>query len=139
MQLDFMVSASLLRMLLGFEHTIASEENFSERECMAYLQQVYNTLLVDKNQQNPAAAQASSNIIRCGLAAIVVAFLQKILLRLGVGWTFTIMSALCLGSLILFAVDYTWGFEWRQRAPATSTQTTVAMRSNVMVQIPKES
>lgn len=78
--------------------------------------QVYNTLLVDKNHRNPSAAQASSNILRCGFAAIVVAFLEDIFASVGVGWTFTIMSALCLLCLMLFALDYSWGFQWRRRA-----------------------
>nr|OQO27410.1 hypothetical protein B0A51_05046 [Rachicladosporium sp. CCFEE 5018] len=79
---------------------------------------IYNTLLVDKNPRNPAAAQASSNILRCGFAAIVIAFLEVAFTGIGIGWTFTIMSALCLICLALFAVDYAWGFAWRQLALA---------------------
>ncbi|TLD28420.1 hypothetical protein PspLS_03372 [Pyricularia sp. CBS 133598] len=67
---------------------------------------IYNTLLVDKNHRTPAAAQASSNIVRCALAAIVVAFLQNILVALGVGWTFTLMGGWCVLIMALFLLDY---------------------------------
>ena len=80
------------------------------------LSQIYNTLLVDKNHRSPAAAQASSNIIRCALAAIMVAFQQKLFDNIGIGWTFTLMGSLCIVLAALFAVDYFRGMEWRQQA-----------------------
>lgn len=75
---------------------------------------IYNTLLVDKNHRMPAAAQASSNIIRCGLAAIAVAFLQDMIDAVGIGWTFTFMGSLCGIACGLFCVDYHWGTRWRR-------------------------
>ncbi|KAI1661235.1 chloramphenicol resistance protein [Daldinia decipiens] len=75
---------------------------------------IYNTLLVDKNHRTPAAAQASSNIVRCTLAAITVSFLQNLIDALGIGWTFTFMGGLCLVVLGLFLVDYQKGTRWRQ-------------------------
>lgn len=80
------------------------------------MSEIYNTLLVEKNYRTPAAAQASSNIVRCGLAAIVVSFLQKIVDKLGIGWTFTIMSGLCFLALGLFGLDYRNGTAWRQKS-----------------------
>lgn len=77
---------------------------------------IYNTLLVDKNHKTPAAAQASSNIVRCGLAAIVVAFLQRLLVVLGIGWTFTLMGGWCILIMALFLVDYRKGMKWRQQS-----------------------
>ncbi|KAI6365687.1 hypothetical protein MCOR25_005296 [Pyricularia grisea] len=74
---------------------------------------IYNTLLVDKNHRTPAAAQASSNIVRCALAAIVVAFLQNIIVALGVGWTFTLMGGWCVLIMALFFLDYHKGMAWR--------------------------
>ncbi|TLS23924.1 hypothetical protein PpBr36_08242 [Pyricularia pennisetigena] len=74
---------------------------------------IYNTLLVDKNHRTPAAAQASSNIIRCALAAIVVAFLQNILVALGVGLTFMLMGGWCVLIMALFFLDYHKGMAWR--------------------------
>ncbi|KAL9020456.1 MAG: hypothetical protein Q9185_002331 [Variospora sp. 1 TL-2023] len=89
------------------------------RLCMQFDFSIYNTLLVDKNYRTPAAAQASSNIVRCGLAAIVVSFLQKIVDKVGIGWTFTIMSGLCLVALGLFVLDYRNGTAWRQKSTAS--------------------
>lgn len=76
--------------------------------------QIYNILLVDKNHRSPAAAQASSNVVRCALAAIVISFLQDIIDGMGIGWTFTLMGGLCLVAMGLFFVDYHRGTAWRQ-------------------------
>ncbi|KAI2466516.1 multidrug resistance protein [Annulohypoxylon bovei var. microspora] len=84
--------------------------------CMQLDFSVYNTLLVDKNHRNPAAAQASSNIVRCTLAAVTVSFLQDLIDALGIGWTFTFMGGLCLIAIGLFLVDYQNGMRWRQSA-----------------------
>jgi len=77
--------------------------------------QIYNTLLVDKNHRTPAAAQASSNIVRCSFAAIIVAFLQRLLDAWGVGWTFTFLAGLCIIVMGLFLIDYHNGMRWRQK------------------------
>lgn len=77
---------------------------------------IYNTLLVDKNYRTPAAAQASSNVVRCALAAIAVAFLQDMVNAMGIGGTFTFMGALNIVAIGLFIVDYHKGTSWRQRS-----------------------
>lgn len=69
---------------------------------------------MDKNTREPAAAQSSSNIMRCTLAAIAVAFLDSLIDRLGIGGTFMLMAGLCLIALLLFILDYTKGAKWRQ-------------------------
>jgi MFS family permease len=107
-----------LCMQLDFSVRLASCIFTTTDEANTDSQQIYNTLLVDKNHRNAAAAQASSNVVRCGMAAIMVAFLQQILDKLGSGWTFTLMSGLCLVALGLFAVDYCFGTRWRQAALA---------------------
>ncbi|OQE43385.1 hypothetical protein PENCOP_c003G04449 [Penicillium coprophilum] len=75
---------------------------------------IYNTLLVDKNNRAPAAAQASSNIVRGAMAAIAVSFLQDMIDKLGIGWTFTFMGGLSLLASALFWIDYEKGAGWRQ-------------------------
>lgn len=80
---------------------------------------IYNTLLVDKNHRAPAAAQASSNIVRCALAAIAVSFLQDMIDALGIGWMFTLMGGLCLVAVGLFLIDYHRGTSWRQKSIAS--------------------
>ncbi|KAK3941808.1 MFS general substrate transporter [Diplogelasinospora grovesii] len=84
--------------------------------CMQLDFSIYNTLLVDKNHRTPAAAQASSNLVRCTLAAIAVSFLQNLLDATGTGWTFTLMGGLCLVAVGFFVVDYHLGTVWRQRS-----------------------
>ena len=77
---------------------------------------------MDKNYRTPAAAQASSNIVRCALAAIAVSFLQNMIDAMGIGWTFTFMGGLCLVATGLFLVDYHKGTSWRQRGIASSSR-----------------
>ncbi|KAL4923586.1 major facilitator superfamily domain-containing protein [Aspergillus undulatus] len=76
---------------------------------------VYNTLLVDKNHRSPAAAQAASNIIRGALSAIMISFLQNMIDKIGIGWTFTFQAGLCLMAAVLFLMDYRYGMQWRQK------------------------
>jgi len=78
--------------------------------------QILNTLLVDKNQGNTGAAQASNNLIRCTLAAIGISAIQRVLRAVGIGWTFTLLGGLFGLATALFAVDYRWGAGWRQQA-----------------------
>jgi hypothetical protein len=101
MQLDFSVSLSPIDPVVG-PNRIKPK--------------IYNTLLVDKNHRTPAAAQASSNIVRCTLAAIAVSFLQDMIDAMGIGWTFTFMGGLCVVALGLFFVDYHRGTSWGQRS-----------------------
>lgn len=54
-------------------------------------------------------------MVRCGLAAIVVAFLQNLIDAIGIGWTFTFMGGLCIMVMGLFFVDYRQGMGWRQK------------------------
>ena len=62
-----------------------------------------------------AAAQASSNTMRCTMAAIVMAFLQDLIDKVGVGWAFTFMGGLCFIALGLFLVDSHRGAARRQQ------------------------
>lgn len=74
---------------------------------------VNNTLLIDINHRTPATAQASSNIIRCALAAIAVAVLDDVIKQIGIGWTFTMLGFGVVGSGILYWVERQWGMGWR--------------------------
>ncbi|KAI1322512.1 multidrug resistance protein [Xylariaceae sp. FL0255] len=76
---------------------------------------IYNTLLVDKNTGNPSAAQASSNIVRCTFAAVLVAFLQQLVDAITIGGTFTLMGGLCIVATLLFLVDFEKGTSWRRK------------------------
>jgi hypothetical protein len=100
MQLDFSVSRPCKEELNGIANL-----------CW----QVYNTFLVNKNSTMPVVAQAASNIVRCSLAAISISFLQQMIDKIGIGWTFTFMGALCILALCLIVADYFTGTAWRQK------------------------
>ncbi|KAI0552201.1 major facilitator superfamily transporter [Xylaria curta] len=74
---------------------------------------INNTLLVDINQDLPATAQASSNIVRCILFSILVAVLEKLINATGLGFTFTILSAFCLVAGGFYQIKKTNGMNWR--------------------------
>ncbi|KAJ8133464.1 hypothetical protein O1611_g172 [Lasiodiplodia mahajangana] len=74
---------------------------------------INNTLLVDINPDRPATAQASSNIVRCILSAILIAVLQKLIDALGFGLTFTILSLFCLAAGIFYLIELKYGMKWR--------------------------
>lgn len=68
---------------------------------------------MDINPQAPATAQASSNLVRCTLAAVAVAFLQPMIDRAGIGWTYTFFGCLSALSGVLFFVEKKLGMKWR--------------------------
>lgn len=72
------------------------------------------TLLTDIHPQNPATAQASSNIVRCALSATGLAALQQLIGHIGPGWTFTVFAALCLATVPMIVIEIRWGLQWRQ-------------------------
>lgn len=82
---------------------------------LVLLKQINNTFLVDINQQAPAAAQASSNIIRCALSALAVAILEDIINGIGIGWTFTLLGIFLLVPIGLNLLLRKKGMAWRLR------------------------
>jgi hypothetical protein len=74
-----------------------------------------NTLLVDLHPDQPSTAQAACNLVRCELAAAVLAALDAILRAAGAGWSFTVFGLAMLGILpLLWCLEH-YGMEWRQR------------------------
>jgi hypothetical protein len=49
-------------------------------------------LLVDIFQENPSAAAASGNIVRCGLSAGGIAAMEPLMRKMGLGWYFTFLA-----------------------------------------------
>lgn len=74
---------------------------------------INNTLVVDINQDAPATAQASFNLIRCALSALFVAVLRPMINSIGFGWTFTVHGILCLVSAALYFIELRYGMAWR--------------------------
>ena len=87
-----------------------------------FYKQINNTLLVDINQKAPAAAQASSNIIRCALSALAVAVLQDIIDGIGEGWTFTFLGLLLLAPIGLNLIIRKKGMVWRLRQRGSASE-----------------
>ncbi|KAK9773028.1 hypothetical protein SCAR479_10358 [Seiridium cardinale] len=92
--------------VLQFFAGLALQVNFS----------AFNTLLVDINHKSPAAANASTSLIRCAFAAIAVAYIEDFIQAIGVGWAFKFLDSLSIVVLGLFALEYKNGMVWRQAA-----------------------
>jgi hypothetical protein len=69
--------------------------------------------MIDLHPSNPATASASVNIVRGTLAAVGVSVLQILLDRLGVGWTFSVLAALCATAAPVLWMEWRWGMAWR--------------------------
>ncbi|KAK8138009.1 hypothetical protein PG984_001389 [Apiospora sp. TS-2023a] len=76
----------------------------------------FNTLISDINPAAPSAANASTAVVRCALAALAVAYFEDIMQAINVGWTFTCISGLCLVVLGLFLIEYHQGTVWRMKS-----------------------
>ncbi|KAK8102611.1 MFS general substrate transporter [Apiospora sp. TS-2023a] len=74
---------------------------------------INNTLLVDINEDVPATAQASSNIVRCIISAVLVGTLQIIIDEIGFGWTFTLLGSFCLAAGFFYLIERMYGRKWR--------------------------
>lgn len=91
-------------------------ENKSQSHIFA---QGANTLVVDINRHAPSTAQASSNLVRCSLAAAAVAVMQPLLNAIGAGWTFTILAVICATGVPVVFLLTSNGLEWRRRRAAS--------------------
>lgn len=78
------------------------------------LHQSLNTILVDLNPSNPASVQAASNIVRCLLAAVLLAVVDRELRSLGPGWTFVIFAAIHGSTFPIVLAFVRLGPGWRR-------------------------
>ncbi|KAI4141049.1 MAG: hypothetical protein L6R39_005527 [Caloplaca ligustica] len=104
------VQAGLIYLPFGCGCALASLISGASITCLFNM---CGTLLTDLNPQNPALAQAASNIIRCTLSATGLAVLQLMIEQVGPGWTFTIFAGLCLLTAPMILAVVKWGFGWR--------------------------
>ena len=84
------------------------------------LPQGANTLVVDINRHAPSTAQASSNLVRCSMAAAAVAVIQPLINAIGAGWTFTILAAISAAGAPIVLLLTTKGLNWRRRRAASA-------------------
>ncbi|KAH8904734.1 major facilitator superfamily transporter [Coniochaeta sp. PMI_546] len=84
---------------------------------------VNNTLVIDINQEAPATAQASFNMVRCLLSAVFISVIQEMIDAIGFGPTFTILSSLCLVSAGFYFAELRYGRKWRLARHNITTET----------------
>lgn len=56
-----------------------------------------------------------TNLVRCLLAAVLVSVIERMTSRLGYGWTYVLLGAICLLMLPLFYVVMNYGPRWRRK------------------------
>lgn len=56
-----------------------------------------------------------TNLVRCSLAAILVSVIERMTNRLGYGWTYVLLGAICLLMLPLMIVSMVVSPRWRKK------------------------
>ncbi|EOA88645.1 multidrug transporter [Exserohilum turcicum] len=76
------------------------------------------TLNIDILQSRSSGATACTNLVRCSLAAILVAVIDRMTSAWGDGWTYTLWGAICCCLLPLMFLEIRMGPKWRKRREA---------------------
>ncbi|KAH6642714.1 major facilitator superfamily domain-containing protein [Boeremia exigua] len=76
------------------------------------------TLNIDILQSRSSGATACTNLVRCSLAAVLVAVIDRLTGALGVGWTYTLLGGACAGLLPLMVWEMRMGPTWRGKREA---------------------
>lgn len=71
-------------------------------------------LVIDLNPTTAGASTAAGNLVRCGLGAGAVASVLPCINRIGNGWTFTLMSGICIFFSPIMFIVMRFGPQWRQ-------------------------
>jgi hypothetical protein len=80
------------------------------------------TLVSDLSPGRGASATAVNNLVRCGLGAIGVAFVEMMTEAAGVMATFVVLGLVVVACAPLPAINWYWGGRWRaQRAERKSS------------------
>lgn len=74
---------------------------------------INQTLVADLCPGKGASSTGINNLVRCTLAAIMVAFVDEMIKTLGAGATFLGLAFLVIASTPLFFANWLWGMEWR--------------------------
>lgn len=64
------------------------------------------------------AVSASLNLVRCAFGAVGTGIIQQMYAALGAGWTFVLLSGLCMLAVPLSVVSMVYGPRWRARRAA---------------------
>ncbi|KAJ5109717.1 hypothetical protein N7532_002362 [Penicillium argentinense] len=77
--------------------------------------QVLNALMVDIWPENPAAATAANNLMRCELGAAASAAINPMRMAMGWGWAYTTLGMICIVASPTLILMTRYGIVWRQR------------------------
>ncbi|KAI0756845.1 MFS general substrate transporter [Daedaleopsis nitida] len=76
------------------------------------------TLIVDLAPQHGSAITACNNLVRCTLGAAAVSLIDIIINRLGTGWTYVLLSGICVAFSPSYWILLHYGPRWRARRRA---------------------
>lgn len=82
--------------------------------CVTTAYNVMNVLIVDLYYTTPATAMAANNLVRCFLGAGAAAAVDPVIQRLGIQWTYCIVSGLLVATIPLLMLVYLKGLDWRR-------------------------
>lgn len=82
--------------------------------CITAAYNVMNVLIVDLYYTTPATAMAANNLVRCFLGAGAAAAVNPAIQKLGIHWTYCIVSGILLTVSPLLVLVYLYGWEWRR-------------------------
>ncbi|TBU34756.1 major facilitator superfamily domain-containing protein [Dichomitus squalens] len=76
------------------------------------------TLIIDLAPQHGSAITACNNLVRCSLGAVYVSVIDLILKRLGTGWTYVLLSGICIVFSPTYWILIKYGPRWRAQRRA---------------------
>ncbi|KAF3759894.1 MFS general substrate transporter [Cryphonectria parasitica EP155] len=74
---------------------------------------INTTLVSDLYPGSGAGSTAVNNLVRCSMAAIGVAFVDRLIALVGPAMAFSGLALLVVVLSVLVAVEWTWGMQWR--------------------------
>ncbi|KAJ5031631.1 major facilitator superfamily domain-containing protein [Bipolaris maydis] len=75
---------------------------------------VNQTMVSDLCPGKGASSTAINNLVRCSMGAVGVAFIEKMIMAMGVGSAFLGLGLAMIGVVPLAVVQWYWGPEWRR-------------------------
>lgn len=71
------------------------------------------TLVSDLCPGKGASSTAINNLVRCGLGAVGVAFVETMITNIGTAWAFLGLALITVAMAPFAAVNWYWGQQWR--------------------------
>ncbi|KAI0830472.1 MFS general substrate transporter [Trametes gibbosa] len=79
---------------------------------------IAQTLLVDLAPMHGSAITACNNLVRCSLGAVCVSVIDLVIKALGTGWTYVLLSCICVVFSPIYWVLIRYGPVWRAKRRA---------------------